>query len=105
VRAGQLDKRVSLQHRVLTRNDHGEEVVSYSEYATLWARKSDLRGREYFAAQQMNSEITTEFSLRWRSDVLATDRIVENGVAYNIRQIAEIPRHRGLQIMATAVQP
>jgi SPP1 family predicted phage head-tail adaptor len=106
VKAGQLDRRVELQHRALTKEPtHGEDVVSYSTYATVWARKVDLRGREYFAAQQMNSEITTEWTIRFRSDVLVTDRIVFDDVAYSIRQVAEIPRRKGLSLMATAVQP
>lgn len=103
MRIGTLDNRVTLQHRELTRNDHGEEVVTYATYDTVWSKKIDLRGREYFAAQQVNSEINTEFTIRYRTDVLYTDQIVAGGMSYNIHQIAEIPRNKGLVILASAV--
>lgn len=104
MQAGRLDRRIELQHRVLgSRSASGQQAVTYETYATVWAGKKDLRGREYYAANQMNAEISTQFRLRWRSDVLATDRIVCEGVSYNIRPpIAEIGRREGLEILATA---
>lgn len=105
MQSGKLDRQITLRHRVLTRNDHGEEIVSYADYATVWAKKSDLRAREFFAAQQVNSDLTTEFTIRHRSDVLFTDRIYDGSMSYNIGQIVEIPRKRGLTMIASAVPP
>lgn len=106
MRAGALDRRAELKRRVLTRDaTTGEEVVSYSTYATVWASKRDVRGREFFAAQQVNAELTTIWQMRHRSDVVHTDRIVCEGVTYNIIGIAEIGRRVGLEIQATAVRP
>lgn len=103
MRAGQLDRRVELQHRVLgSRSASGEQAVTYATYATVWAGKRDLRGREYYAANQMNAEASTAFTMRYRSDVLATDRIVLDGMNYNVRHIAEIGRRQGLEIQTTA---
>jgi len=50
----------------------------------------------------MNAEVTTRFSIRYRADVLVTDRIVLDGVSYDIRQKAEIGRRQGLNLMTTA---
>lgn len=104
MRAGQMDRRLKLQHRKLDQNERGEDEVSYGTYATVWGRRNDLKGREYFAASQMNSEATLEFTIRWRADVVETDQVIENGVSYNIRHIAEIPRRKGLILMTTSVQ-
>ena len=107
MRAGYLDRRATLQHRVLVRNEGtGEEEVSYSDYATVWAGKRDVRGREFFAAQQMNSEISTIWQIRHRTDVVATDRIVVDGVAYSLAgPPAEIGRRDGLELQTTAARP
>lgn len=102
MRIGTLDRRASLRHRVLTKNVQGEDVVSYTEYDTVWARKDDLRGREFFAAQQINAEVTTKFTIRWRDDLLLTDQLECEGVSYNIRQKAEISRRRGLELLTTS---
>lgn len=106
MQAGRLDRLVTLQHRVLTRDaTTGEEVVSYADYAQVWAGKRDLRGLERFAAQQMNSELTTVWLIRYRSDVLATDRLVVDGLYYNLAPPAEIGRREGLELTGTAARP
>jgi SPP1 family predicted phage head-tail adaptor len=105
MRGEKLDRRIELQHQVLTRNaTTGEEEVGYTTYATVWAGKRDVRGREFFAAQQVNSDITTIWQIRYRTDVLATDRLVIDGLYYNILPPAEIGRRDGLEIQATAVR-
>lgn len=106
MQAGRLDRRVELQHRVLTRNTTtGEEVVTYVTYASVWAGKRDMRGREFYAAQQVNSDVTTAWQIRHRADVVATDVLVHEGLQYNIVGIAEIGRRDGLELQATAVRP
>lgn len=103
MRAGNLDRLIELRHRVLTQNSHGEQVPSYpSAYATVWAEKLDQRAREYFAAQGTQAEATTRFRIRWRSDVVMTDRLVLDSVNYDIVQISEIGRRQGLELFATS---
>jgi len=102
MRLGLLDRRAKLQHRVKKRNEEREEVITYATFATVWAGKLDLRGREFFAAQQVHAEATVKITLRWRTDLLPTDRILLDGLKYNVLHIAEIPRQRGIEILATA---
>ena len=103
MQAGRMDRRASLYHRVLTQNSHGEQVPSYpTAYVTVWAEKLDQRAREYFAAQGTQAEATTRFRIRWRDDVVMTDRLVLDGVNYDIVQISEIGRHEGLELFATS---
>jgi SPP1 family predicted phage head-tail adaptor len=106
MRAGRLDRRIELRHRTTTRTEaSGQTVEAWPvEYATVWAEKFDLRGREYFAAQQVTAEVTTRFRIRHRGDVLMTDRIACEGLSYNINSIAEIGRREGLEILATAIR-
>jgi SPP1 family predicted phage head-tail adaptor len=104
MRAGELDRRVSLQHRTITRNGSGESVATYAGFATVWAGKKDLRGREYFAAQQVNGELQATWTIRWRSDVLVTDRLVDDaGATFDITHVAEIGRREGLDLVCRAV--
>lgn len=103
MRLGLLDRRAKLQRRTKKRNELGEEVIGYSTYATVWAAKLDLRGREYFAAQQVQAEAAVKITLRWRTDMQATDRVVIDGLNYSVLSIAEIPRHRGLELLASVI--
>lgn len=102
---GHLDRRIELQRRVLTQDAQGQQVQSFETYATVWAEKRDIAGREYFAAEAVQSQVTTRFRIRWRSDVLATDRIAYDAKSYDLEQIAEIGRRDGIELLAVAVQP
>ena len=100
-----MDRRATLQTRVLSRNTQGEEVVTYSDLAEVWAEKWDLKGREWFSAQQLNADVTTKFRIRYRSDVTVLHRIVCDGIYYDIQHVAEVGREGGLEIMAVAKVP
>ncbi len=105
MQAGRLDRLIELQHRTITRAASGESLQSYSKYGSVYAEKRDLRGREYFAAQQTNPELQTTWRIRWRAGVAITDHIVDDdGLEYEIVHIAEIGRRKGLDLVCRAVR-
>lgn len=105
MRAGLLDRRLTLKRRALGAQDaNGSRANTWTEYATVWGRKIDVSGREFFAAQTKQAEQTTRFEIRYRDDVVATDRVVCEGVDYELVQPpSEIGRREGLTIFARAV--
>lgn len=107
MRAGKLDRLVGLYHRTLTRDPvSGEQVATWpAAYGTVWAGKRDLRGRELFTAQQVQAETTTTWTIRWRDDVVATDRLIDDtGRVFDIAgPPAEIGRRQGLDLVCRAV--
>ena len=100
MRAGSLDRRVTLLRRSLSRNAFGEEEVEYNAFDTVWAQKLDVTGREYFTAQRDLAVGTTRFRIRYRNDLSVTDRISYNEHVYDIKQLTELGRHEGLDIVA-----
>ena len=102
MQAGKMDRRITLLRRTLTRNAQGEQVNTFTEYATVWAEKRDVTGREYFAAQQVIAENTARFFIRYRDDVALTDRISYAGRTYDLTHVAELGRQDGLEIIAFA---
>jgi SPP1 family predicted phage head-tail adaptor len=106
MRAGQMDRRVTLKHRVAGTQDGNGSFPdeTWTAYDTVWARKIEVSAREYFAAAQTQAESTVRFEIRHRTDVLATDRLVCEGVDYEITAPpAEIGRREGLTIFARAI--
>lgn len=100
---GRMDRRVIIQSLTETTDSFGQLVQSWSTLATVWAEKTDLKGREYFAAAQVNAEITTRFRMRYRSDVTPLNRLVTaDSREYDILSVAETGRRDGLEIMAKA---
>lgn len=102
MRAGSLDRRVTILRREVSRNAHGEQVEEYEVLETVWAQKLDATGRELFTSQTTIAEGTARFRLRYRSDMLATDRLSYDGREYDIVQIAELGRREGTEIVAVA---
>lgn len=103
MRAGKRDRRVLLQSRTLTANALGEQVPSYADLGEEWAEKIDLRGREYFAAAQVQSDVTTRWRIPYRSDMTVLHRLVYDGRSYDINHIAEIGRRAGLELFTKAM--
>lgn len=105
MRIGRMDRRITLRHMVESPPDaNRSSVQTYAQYDVVWAEKVEAGGREYYAAQQVQAEIATRFRIRYRSDVLATDRISFDGRDFNITHIQELGRREALMLFATAVR-
>lgn len=84
MRAGQLNRLISLQRKVEAKDDDGDLVKSWSEFAKPWARKVDLAGRELEAAMSISQEISVRFLVRYRTDVEQGMRIALDGEFYHV---------------------
>lgn len=104
MRAGRMDRRVTLQQRTMAApNDYSEKIPSYSTLATVWAEKRDVSGREFFSSNQPHAESSTRFVIRYRSGLTPIHRLVHDGVTYDIVHVAEIGRRVGLELVCRVV--
>ncbi|EKE68694.1 phage head closure protein [Oceanibaculum indicum] len=101
LQAGKLDRRLRIERKAVSRDAYLAEVVSWQEVATVWASKRDLSGREFFAADAVQSEVTTEITIRWRAGIGPELRLVLDGAAYDIESVTEIGRREGLLLRCT----
>lgn len=67
--AGELNKRVTLQQKTVTRAANGEEIVTWSDALTVWAKVDPIRGREFFAAAQMQGAVDYRVTIRYRAGI------------------------------------
>lgn len=86
MRAGQLNRRITIEQKKETRGSTGEELVSTGDWITLcsaWANVIPLSGSEYVAGKEMESEVTVRVIIRARKDVTITnDMRVKDGTQY-----------------------
>lgn len=87
--AGDLDQRVTLQQRDSSLNTLGQASDTWTNVAEVWAKVEPLRGREFFAAGQMQSEATTRITIRYRAGVTERNRVVWRGQPYDISAVIE----------------
>lgn len=101
--AGKLRFQVDIQKPVETQNAYGEPEVSWSDVATaVWASIEPLKGREFFAAKQINADIEARIVMRYRSGVQAKYRILHGENEYYIDSVINVgERDRELQLMCT----
>lgn len=77
MRPGELRLRVTIQRQTVTGKDTlNNDIVKWTDVATVWAQVIDLSGREFFASQQANAEITTRVRIRFRTGITASMRVV-----------------------------
>ena len=100
MRAGRLDRRLTLQRRTLIENDYGEGVETWNDLATVWAEKIPVRGSERYAAMQTVAEVEERFKIRYRTGLTPLDRVICDGITYDVQGVLEIGRREGWEILA-----
>lgn len=104
MRAGKLDRRITLRTKSTTKNSFGEDVVTWTDIGTAWAHWMPKGGAERWASQVMLDSADGMFEIRHRTDLDALDQIVFEGKEYRIiGEPAEIGRRDGLLIQVSRV--
>lgn len=82
---GRLDRRVSLQTKVESRDAAGGVVETWSDLAAnVPAEKNPPRTGRLYAAEQKIAESNTVFRIRYRTDVVAFMRLIHGLATYEI---------------------
>lgn len=99
LKVGDLDQRVTLQSRTVVKDANGQDIITWFTEASVWAQVQAVRGREFFAAAQVQQEQTLKVRIRWRSGVLPSWRLVWQGRNHDITGIIPVGRNDMLEIM------
>lgn len=91
LQAGKLRHRVTIETPTEAQDAYGEPVKTWRAIpdGECWARKEDLSGRELFQAQQISAEITTQFTIRHRTDIDARMSIRDGQQFYHIKSVQD----------------
>lgn len=96
-----LRYRISLQALTSESDGSGGVIREWENVADLWANIEPLSSKEQLRGQQLQASCTHRFTIRYRSDVTAAQRILYNGRIFNIRGVLN-PLHKGelIEILA-----
>jgi SPP1 family predicted phage head-tail adaptor len=101
--SGKLDRLITIQSASVAQNAYGEEILTWSTLATVWAQFLPGGGSERFTSQQVYAEAQARFIIRYRTDVTPENQIVYNGKTWDILSVDEYGgRGNGLEIKAKA---
>ena len=100
----QLDRRILIQNRSVVRDTSGGEVVTWVDFATVWAtvRRTGAREQYLSGSNREQASQNAVFRIRFRDDLDATMRIVHEGSNFDILGVEPVGRKRHLDITAQA---
>lgn len=102
MRPGQRDRRITLRTKSAIKNSFGEDVVTWTDIATVWAHWIPKDGAERWASQRVLDTADGAFEIRHRTDVDALDEILFGGKQYRVLgEPTEIGRREGLFIQVS----
>lgn len=106
MRAGELRHKVVIQQESGIRDpDSGEIIPGWSTFAEVWAEVVDLSGREYWSAQQVQSQVSTRVRIRYLDGVKPTMRVAHGSRTLQIEAVIDPDgRRRELQLMCSEIQ-
>lgn len=96
MRAGLLRHRVRIETRVQAQDAYGQPVQDWAEVTTVWASVEPVSGREYWAAQQAQAEVTHRVVMRAR-ELSPAMRLVHRGRVLEVVAVRDI-EERGRRI-------
>lgn len=79
--------RVTLQKKEITEDELKQQTENWTDIATVWAAIEPLSEREYFAAKQVNAEISVRITIRYRKDVTTDMRMVFEGRIFEVLSV------------------
>lgn len=101
---GDLRHRITFQELTTNTNENGFEAETWEDFKTAWAAVSNLNGREYYQAAQVQAENTVKFTIRYLEGIDPSMRILFQGKQYNITSIDNIKyQNRHIEIKAQEV--
>ena len=102
---GSRKERITIQRATITTNAFNEDVETWGDLVTVWAKRMDASAGESYRAQEVGAQITARFTVLITSqlaDLSPKDRIAHDGRIYNITAVREVKRNRRLEIDAVA---
>jgi SPP1 family predicted phage head-tail adaptor len=86
---GKLRERVTVQQSSASRNSLGEAVLSWSDFATVWASVEGVSAREVLAAGQQDTTVSHRVRLRYLTGLTQNMRFSWRGRTLDIVSLLE----------------
>lgn len=105
IAAGKLNKRITIEQSAAgspSQDAYGEPSVSWITFKEVWAEIGPIQGREFWARQQVQSEVTVRVRIRYLQGVTSAMRVVYGTRILSIENVID-PRegHEELQLMCS----
>lgn len=83
---------IEVQSLTETADGYGGKTVAHTTKAYIWGQVSDTGGGEVDTAGRIETEKRIDILTRWRDDIVVTDRLLLDGIYYNIKYLENVDR-------------
>lgn len=105
MQSGKNDVQVTIKSLGVTQDASGEEIESYSTFATVWAEKKTPRTQERFTAEQRLAIRTCAFRFFYISGLTETMRVTAEGVDYQVTGVSSDQRENWAELACESIDP
>jgi SPP1 family predicted phage head-tail adaptor len=105
MRAGALDRSITIERVTTASSASGAVTEAWATLSTLRAQLVQASTEEFQRAHGASTETAVIFRTRYLAGVTLADRVTYDGAAFNLKEIKEIGRRRGLELRCERVGP
>lgn len=99
--ANALNEYVDVETPTEVADGFGGYTTTWASKTGLWCKIAEKSGNEALTNGRLDTDKSLEFTTIYRDDILTKDRLVLDGIVYNIRRIDDLDRaHKFLVIYA-----
>lgn len=102
MRAGKLDRTVTIERVTTTVDENGTPVEGWATLATVRAQLVQSTTEEFMRGWGASSEAAVIFRIRHMDGITPADRVKHGGTAYDLKEIKELGRREGLELRCVA---
>lgn len=103
MKAGKLRHRIVFEQPVENPGPFNEARFNWTTYREVWAEVRPMSGREYFASQQAQSDVSHEITTRYLAGVTPRMRVRFGSRIFDIRAVMNV-EERNIQLRILAVE-
>ncbi len=102
MRAGKLDRIIVIERAATTVDEYGTPTEGWSTVATMRAELIQSSVAEFIRAYGATTDTIAIFRIRYLDGVTLADRVTYAGRPYDLKEVKEIGRRKGLELRCIA---
>lgn len=84
MKIGKLRHRITIQQYLASRDSFGDEIQTWVDMLRSWAAVEPVTGKEFFASQELNAEISVKITMRYRPCIQPEMRVTFGARVFEI---------------------
>lgn len=97
-----MDRTIRVERSAETSDEYGGVTPGWAEAVTVRAQLIEQSTSDYMQGAGEEARRMAVFRTRWIDGIQNADRVVFDGLPYDVEQIKEIGRRRGLELRCRA---